>query len=142
MIHPPIEKLVPHTPPMRLLDQVVDRSESSITCSLVIRSDSTFVRQGRVRSAVALEYMAQCVAAFAGYAQYHAGKPPKIGYLVSIREAVFDTDYLYVGDELLVRADHCWGSDQAATFRCEVHRAGSAVARATLSVIQRSTGHE
>lgn len=135
MTYPRIEELVPHRSPMCLLDEVVDKTESSITCKLILRPDSTFVRQGRVRAAVTIEYMAQCVAAYAGYEQYDKGEKPRVGYLVSVREAVFEEDFLYVGDELLVRAESSWETDRSAVFECEVHKAGRAIVRATLGVV-------
>lgn len=142
MLYPKLEELVPHTPPMLLLDEIVETSKSAITCKLNLRSDSTFVRQGRVRAVIALEYMAQCAAAYAGYQQYLDGKRSQMGYLVSVRDAVFETGYLYVGDELLVRADHRWGNETTANFQCEVARSGLAIAHATLSAFQPSLGHE
>ena len=39
-----IEKLIPHRPPMRLLDEIVSRDETSIVCRKTFRDDDPFVQ--------------------------------------------------------------------------------------------------
>ena len=82
---PPIEALVPHKPPMLLLDRVLSYSTDYVSCEVEIRVDSPFVRDGVVPAIVGLEYMAQCVAAFAGLSARHKGEAPRIGFLLGSR---------------------------------------------------------
>lgn len=134
MSYPNIAELVAHRPPMLLLDRLVDSSEKSVTCEVTVNADSTFVRQERVRAIVSLEYMAQCVAVFVGYRRYCKGEKPRMGYLVGARDVVLEVDAFEVGDRLLVRAEHVWVGEKAASFGCSVDRDAETIATATLSV--------
>jgi predicted hotdog family 3-hydroxylacyl-ACP dehydratase len=136
VIYPEIAELVAHQPPMRLLDKMVDAKESSVTCEVTLHSGSIFVQRGYTRAVVSLEYMAQCVAVYAGYRRLQAGGKSRIGYLVSARDVILETDVLAAGDKLLVHAEHVWGKENAASFRCWVKRGAETIATATLSVFQ------
>ena len=63
---PPIVELVPHRPPMLLLDRVLAYDGECVTCETVLRPDSPFADQGHVPAVVGIEYMAQTIAAGAG----------------------------------------------------------------------------
>lgn len=136
MSYPKIAGLVAHQPPMRLLDEIVEATESSVTCRVTLHNGSLFCRRGYARAVVSLEYMAQCVAVYAGYQRVRPGGKASIGYLVSAREVVLETDRLAAGDQLLVHAEHVWGRENAASFRCWVKRGAETMATAILSVFQ------
>ncbi|OFX22594.1 MAG: hypothetical protein A2V77_18990 [Anaeromyxobacter sp. RBG_16_69_14] len=131
---PPIDELVPHSRPMILLDEVVAHEPDRVRCRLWLRPDSLFVSEGRVRAVIALEYMAQAVAAYAGLRARAAGVPVRIGFLLGTRELRLEIDHFDVGDELLVEAVHVWGDEQLGSFLCTVLRGAVAVATATLNV--------
>jgi predicted hotdog family 3-hydroxylacyl-ACP dehydratase len=99
-----------------------------------LRDDSPFVEAGRVSPMLAVEYMAQCVAACAGLQGHANGKPVRVGYLVGAREITLPPEPFRVGDVLRVRAQHVWGDDVLGNFRCSVERGGEVVAQATLNV--------
>jgi predicted hotdog family 3-hydroxylacyl-ACP dehydratase len=61
---PPIEQLLPHQPPMRLIDRVIAADETGLWASVSICPDSPFLRQGGARALFALEYLAQASAAW------------------------------------------------------------------------------
>jgi predicted hotdog family 3-hydroxylacyl-ACP dehydratase len=132
--YPPIRELVPHRPPMLLLDEVLSWEAGKTVCLVVLRDDSPFVEAGRVPPMVAVEYMAQCVAASAGLRGNAQGEPVRIGYLVGAREIVLPAEPFRVGDVLHVEASHVWGDDTLGNFQCSVERRGEVVARATLNV--------
>ncbi len=133
---PPIEELVPHRGRMLLLDELVTFDGQRAVCRVRLRRDSTFIDDGAVDAVVALEYMAQAVAAFAGMCGRAAGQPVRIGFLLGTRELVLLVDRFVVGDELVVEVAHIWGEDQLAVFDCTVSRGGQKVASATLNVYQ------
>ena len=64
--YPPIVELVPHRPPMLLLDRVLSYDGECVVCETVLGPDSPFVEQGHVPAVVGIEYMAQTIAAGAG----------------------------------------------------------------------------
>jgi predicted hotdog family 3-hydroxylacyl-ACP dehydratase len=136
---PPMISLVPHRPPMLLLDHVCLAEETKVACEVTLHDDSPFVEHHRVRGAIALEYMAQCVGAFAGLRALARGEPIPVGYLVGAREVVFEIDHFEVGDALRVEVDHVFGDTQLGHFMCRVLRGGRAVASAALHVVQRGS---
>jgi predicted hotdog family 3-hydroxylacyl-ACP dehydratase len=138
---PPIAELLPHSAPMILLDEVVAFDGVRIRCRATIRRDSMFVSEGRVRAVVALEYMAQAVAAFAGMRGRAAGAAPRIGYVIGTRELTLEADHYVVGDELVIDAEEVWDDERMASFRCRVSRDGRCVAEAGLNVY-RPAGEE
>jgi len=138
---PPIASVVPHSGTMLLLDEVVAFDGHRVVCRVRLRPDSTFMDAGRVRAIVALEYMAQAVAAFAGLRARFAGESVQIGYLLGTRELRLAVDDFEAGDELLVEAAHVWGEEQLGSFDCTVSEGGRKVASATLNVYQ-SGGEE
>ena len=74
-VFPAVRSVVPHGPPMILLDRIVDAGEGFVRCEVDIRPESLFVHDGRVRNVVGLEYMAQCIAVYAGLQSQRAQQP-------------------------------------------------------------------
>lgn len=131
---------------MRLLDELCHYDTETATCRVSLTEDSSFMRDRRVAAVVAIEYLAQCVAA---YATLHpsgsvpsAGRAskPRIGYLVGVRRLDLMAEYFVPGDELMVTVKHIWGGAEGAQFEGLVERAGAVVASATLTVFHGTGG--
>jgi predicted hotdog family 3-hydroxylacyl-ACP dehydratase len=134
---PPIAQLVPHKPPMLLLDRVVAYSGDVVTCEVEIRPDSPFVSAGEgVPGIVGLEYMAQCVAVYAGLSAHSKGEGARIGFLLGSRDVRIDADAFPVGDRLTIEAKRSWGENDLGSFACEVRRGADVVVRGSLTVYQ------
>ena len=134
--YPAIEELVRHRAPMLLLDRVEDDGDRTTTCGLTIREDSSFVENGAVPSYLALEYMAQAVAAHAGLQDVRKGHPTRIGYLIGARNVEFLVDEFQVGERLRVVVTHVWGDDELGQFEVYVESNNRRVAGAQLNVYQ------
>lgn len=134
--YPPVQDLVLHRAPMMLLDRVTSYDEDHIVCEYQIKAKAAFVDQGRVDAVVALEYMAQTIAAYVGLKRRRDGLLPRIGYLISAREFTLQTDHFFVGDQLRIEAQRLWGEQELGHFRCRVSRASAEVAVGQLSVYQ------
>jgi predicted hotdog family 3-hydroxylacyl-ACP dehydratase len=134
--YPPIAELLPHAPPMVLLDEVVDAAEGRIVARVSLRADSLFVEADSVPALVAIEYMAQTIGAYAGLRARETGQPVRMGYLLGTRELSLEVDAFHVGDVLLIEATHVWGDDQLGSFQCTVSRDERSVARALVNVYQ------
>lgn len=132
---PAVVDLVPHRPPMVLLDEVVEHTPKEITCRVRLRPDMPFMHAGKQRCVVCMEYMAQACAAFAGMPKQSEGSRPAIGYVVGVRRMTLARDYLAAGAELTVTACMTWRDVQTAAFRCEVLCGTESVARAELTVV-------
>jgi predicted hotdog family 3-hydroxylacyl-ACP dehydratase len=85
MSFPDIHTLVPHADPMVLLDRVVSFENENLCAEVTIRPDSMFCGADGVGAWVGIEYMAQAIAAHAGYEQQLHGLPVKIGFLLGSR---------------------------------------------------------
>ena len=68
--YPPIEQLVPHKPPMILIDRMIETTDTACTCEVTITPQTLFIESAGVPAFVGLEYMAQAVAAYGGYKAY------------------------------------------------------------------------
>ena len=61
-----VAELLPHDPPMVLIDKVLSYDENSLVAEVAIRPDSAFCGANGVPGWVGIEYMAQAIAAHAG----------------------------------------------------------------------------
>ena len=134
--YPPLERLLPHRAPMILLDEVLGDAAGSISCGVTLRADSPFVENRCVPAVVAVEYMAQCVAAYAGLQAFREDRPVRIGYLIGARLVEFSVDAFGVGEELVVQANRAWGDDVLGNFKCSIDSSGCRVVSAVLTVFQ------
>lgn len=133
----PVESVVPQRPPMILIDEIVDRQADSIVTSVTIPPDGLFFQPGRgMPSHVALEWMAQACAAFAGSEARDSGEAVKIGFLLGTRDFRATRTWFAEGERLYVRARLEYRDDEAANFACEVAGSleGASLARASLNV--------
>ena len=133
----PIESVVPQCPPMILIDEIVAREPERIVVLVTIRPTGLFFQPGRgVPSHVALEWMAQACAAFAGCEALDGGSAVKIGFLLGTRDFSAARIWFAEGECLYVRARLEYRDDQVANFACEVADSleGPSLARAGLNV--------
>jgi predicted hotdog family 3-hydroxylacyl-ACP dehydratase len=134
MSYPRPVEVLPHEPPMVLLDEVLFWEDKTARCRLRLREDTPLVDGGRVRSAAALEYMAQCVGVCTALRSLARNEPVRMGYLVGARVMSLEVDYFRVGDELVVEATEDYDGGELGFYACTVRRDGALVASATLSV--------
>jgi predicted hotdog family 3-hydroxylacyl-ACP dehydratase len=135
----PIETVVPQRPPMILIDEIVAREAGRIVVEVTIRSTDLFFQPGRgVPSHVALEWMAQACAAFAGCEAIDDGGAPRIGFLLGTRDFWAPRAWFAEGERLYIGALLEYRDDELANFACEVTKSsnGQLLARASLNVYQ------
>ena len=143
MVLPDIRELVPHAGPMVLLDRAVAADADSLCAELTIRPDSLFCGANGVGAWIGIEYMAQAVAAHAGYLARLRGEPVKIGFLLGARRYACTRPVFAIGSVLriyvqcLLLADNGLGS-----FECHIDADGEKVASATVSVFQPADANE
>jgi 3-oxoacyl-[acyl-carrier-protein] synthase-1 len=134
--YPPLAELVPHKPPMLLLDRVLSYSTDRVCCAVEIRADSPFAGPGGVPAVVGVEYMAQCIAVYAGLAARDKGDPVRVGFLLGSREVRLDAETFAVGDRLEVEARRTWGDNDLGSFACHVRRGAEVLVHGNLTVYQ------
>ena len=142
---PRILELIPHRPPMLLINQInhVDVSDSS--SMVFIDEQAPFFEQNRgVPSWVGIEYMGQTAALIAGYRLEKGLLEPNLGFLIGTRSFVSESEYFEPGTTLRVNCkEHAQVADGFAKFDCEIEKydtvTGSTelLAKASLSVFRR-----
>ena len=78
--YPPIEQLLPHRPPMILIDRLVWTNGVATVCEVTIGPHSMFIQAVGVPAFVGIEYMAQTVAAHGATSPIWRGSPLLWGY--------------------------------------------------------------
>jgi predicted hotdog family 3-hydroxylacyl-ACP dehydratase/3-hydroxymyristoyl/3-hydroxydecanoyl-(acyl carrier protein) dehydratase len=124
---------LPQTGRMRLLERVVAHDPSATTSEAVVREDTPLCRGGRVPSWLALEWLAQGMAAHGGLL---GGAVPARGLLLGARRLLLRTASFGVGERLWVRAAPLRAGTGLVAFDCALgcdavpQDAGEAQARA------------
>ena len=133
--YPAIEDLIPHGLPIQALEEMIEWEPGRAVCRLKIRPHSSFVRGGKVPSAVCLEYMAQGAAACLGYAAHREGGRVRVGMIVGVRKMELNQSHVVVGDELRVTAQRVHGMEDVSTFRGETSVGAQIVATAHITLV-------
>ena len=122
---------------MILIDDIVAREAEKIVVVVTIRPENLFFQPGRgMPSHVALEWMAQACAAFAGAEALDRGGAVRIGFLLGTRDFRTSRTWFAEGERLYVRALLQYRDDELANFACEVSDSldGPPMTNASLSV--------
>jgi predicted hotdog family 3-hydroxylacyl-ACP dehydratase len=137
MAWPNITSLIPHSSAMVLLDRVIAVDEESLCAEVRIRPDSLFCAASGVGAWVGLEYMAQTIAAFAGYTAYLRGEAVKPGFLLGARRYECTLPMFSLGSLLRVHVRRVLQSENGlGSFQCRIEHGQEEVATATLTVFQ------
>ncbi|MDH5190235.1 MAG: hotdog family protein [Gammaproteobacteria bacterium] len=118
----PVSELMPHKPPMLLIDRIIDWGDEYLTAEVCIDSNSMFLDENNnVPAWVGIEYMAQTVAAFAGVRAYNEGAPIPVGFLLGTRKYLSKVDHFKNGEKLVVKIQSVY-EDEAGlgSFDCEI----------------------
>ena len=104
----PIAGYVPHTAGMCLLDTLVAADEQGLTARLAPRADDLFAEAagGPARGIpgwVGIEWLAQAVAAWAGWQAAQRGESPAAGFLVGSRHYTSRRPHFSIGESFEVR---------------------------------------
>jgi len=133
---PPLEQLVPHRGPALLLDRVVETSGEETVAETTIAPDMQYVRDGKVDASVALELMAQTVAAHVGMSGRWRDGEPGAGYVIGVPKMEFFGGDFEVGAVLRVTAKVIFHDGPVGRFEGAVFEAGEERARGNLTVYE------
>jgi len=133
---PPLSELIPHRPPMLLLDRVLSFDADRVACAARPTHTSIFARQGMIPAVVLLEYMAQATAACLALGRPHDPSARGHGLLVAVRHFSLACAEIAFDTELVVLAALSATAGRAANFGCRVDAAvsGTELASAELTV--------
>lgn len=139
MSFPELRELVPHSGAMVLLDRVLSADADTLCAEVAIHAGSVFydAPSAGVGSWVGIEYMAQAIAAHAGYLARLAGAPVKIGFLLGARRYEAQVPVFAGGSVLRVHVQQVLqGENGLGAFECRIEMAGAVLAQATITVFQ------
>jgi len=116
--------LLPHRPPMLLLDEVVDYGEDFAIACVAIQRDSRFFdsRLDAVPAWIGIEYMAQTVGIWAGDQQLRAGRAVDVAFLLGTR-CYRSNVHAFARDSVLtIRADVLYREESTGmgSFGCRI----------------------
>jgi len=137
MAIPDIRSLLPHAGPMVLLDRVVSVNQESLLAEVCIRPGSLFCRAGGVGAWVGIEYMAQAIGAWSGYAARLRGETPKLGFLLGTRRYECRRPIFVLGSRLRVHVQRVFQNENGlGSFECVIDDEEGRIATATVTVFQ------
>ncbi len=130
---PSLDTLIPHAGPMRLLARVLEHSRERTVCAIDPAASELFRDpDGRVPAWVAVEYMAQGVAAHG--ALLDGVSTPRPGFLVGAKRITLLRESFATDESLEVSARILQRVGRLASLACELRAGGELVAEGTLSV--------
>ncbi|MBV8657185.1 MAG: 3-hydroxylacyl-ACP dehydratase [Burkholderiales bacterium] len=133
----PIVPLLPQTGRMCLLETAVEGDEASFVAETTIRDDNLFQDGAGVGAWVGIEFMAQCVAAWAGWRAQLQGAAPPVGFLLGTRAYQCSRPLFLTGETLRIEAVCDYRADNGlGKFDCTIAIAGEMVASASLTVFE------
>lgn len=118
--YPPLAQLLPHQPPMILIDRLLEANAREALCEVTITSQSLFLETAGVPAFVGIEYMAQSIAAHIGYQHYLADEPITLGLLMGTRRVEMCCAFFALGQTLRIHVAHVWGKLELKRFRCTI----------------------
>lgn len=139
---PHIDRLIPHRPPMRLIDRVVEIEGDRITALASVPADGPFVAaEGGAPGYIVVEMMAQTVGAWDGWQRRQRGGGPEIGFLLGTRRLRCDRATLVPGSTVRIDARMVFSDGELASFACTAwDDHGEPFAEATLNVFCPANG--
>lgn len=130
---PPIETLVPHAPPARLVRSVLEVNPEGLAGVAEIPSGSPFVEAGRAPAFLGLEAAAQGAAVLEALDRKEQ-PGPRIGYLVGIRDARLHVAHLPADRPLRFAVRLAGSAPPLAVYEVVVEGAGGReLVRGTIS---------
>lgn len=133
----PVAELLPHAPPMVLLDAVLGWEPGAATAAVTIRPGIPFFEDGRgVPAHVGIEYMAQTCGAYAGLEGLRLGQPVRLGFLLGTRRYRARLDWFRPGERLEIGVAEVFRDHSMGVFDCRILCGGREVAAAQLNVYQ------
>ena len=139
---PDTSVLVPHGGAMSLLDRVVAADGEHLCAEVAIGAGTLFATGDGVGAWIGIEYMAQAVAAHAGFLARRRGEAVRVGFLLGTRRYACTTPVFAPGSVLRVEARcELAGETGLGAYACRIVDGaaggeGADLASATITVFQ------
>src|SRR5471032_1042668 len=125
-----------------LLDRVLSADVDDLCAEVRIHAGSVLGGEAGVGAWIGIEYMAQAIAAHAGWLAWRRGEAVKVGFLLGSRKYEASVPYFATGSVLRVHVHRVLQADNVlGAFECridigDIADGGTTVATATVTVFQ------
>ncbi len=135
---PDIGDVVPHHPPMRLLDSLDHADAEGARASLRVDPEAWYAdAQGALPGWFGIELMAQTIAAYSGVLKRCEGQSPRLGYLLGTRNYASEVAAFVPGARLEVEVHRVYSDESGlGAFDCILRQDGAPVVEAQLKVFE------
>ncbi len=131
----PIGELLPHGPEMTVIDRLVEYSPERSMATVTVTQNNPFFASSGVPAWLGIEYMAQTIAAHAGFEARLRGERPAIGFLLGTRAYESEVGEFALGTELAITVEPVVVEARLAAFKCSI-ATDHVVATATVNTYQ------
>lgn len=134
-----VADLLPHRAPMILIDNLLAYQTDTLLTEVNITAQSAYFDETAqsVPNYVAIEYMAQSIAALAGIEAKARQEPIKIGFLLGTRKLKLHIHAFKQGEQYQTRVSRLYQEDSGlAVFDCQILYNNEIVAEANVNVFQ------
>jgi predicted hotdog family 3-hydroxylacyl-ACP dehydratase len=135
----PVDELLPHGPEMIVIDRLVSYDPGRSVAVADVSERSVFFEQTGVPAWAGIEYMAQAVAAHAGFEARLRGEAPAIGFVLGRRAPESSVDEFPNGCRLTVSVEPELVEAGFAAFKCTI-ATDRVVATAVINTYRPSAG--
>ena len=135
-------ELLPHRPPMLLLDDILGYDDAHVRAVLTIHPASAFLEAEGVPSIVGVEYIAQACAAWSGLQARLVGRAPRLGFLLGARGLRLHRPWFRRGERLLVSVALAYRDAQLASFQGSITVGEAIAVESDLTVYEPGEGEE
>lgn len=128
---------------MLLLECLLAADDDNAVAQVTVPHDGLFLQDGGMPAWVGLEYMAQTVAAWAGWQALQAGRPVQLGFLLGTRKYQATQAFFEPGSCLQVHVHRELMADNGlGMFDCRIRAGEHELAAARISVYEPDEGSE
>jgi len=137
---PRIMELIPHRPPMLLINRILAVSDESSSAEVFIDKEAPFYEKDLgVPACIGLEFMGQTAALIAGHEAIKNPSEAKLGFLLGTRK--YQSTVAYFKEDSILEVECTEGAmvgETLASFICEIHYQNDPeiIASASLSVLR------
>jgi len=132
-----VEKLLPHSGDMVLIDQMIDYGDDYGVSKVKVDADSKFFEDniGGIHAAIGLEWMAQTIAAIAGIEALQNNRPVQVGFLLGSRKYEPSKSVFKLCEEYVIHVKQLYREENGlGAFQCTIHQGDALIADAKLNV--------
>ena len=130
-----VERFLPHSKAMVLLDEIVDYAQNGIKTNSLIKKDNAFLNEkGEFELFQSIELMAQSVGVLRGLANEKDSN--KLGFLLSVRGLKIHKNAVKIGTKLSIEALESMRDESGfVLYACKVWENGTLLVEANISLL-------